>query len=96
MMEKTKTTAEIVPVPVDFTGALPSGETVGASSTVTATNSLGADVTGTLLSGKTNTTTTLTITVLASLVGIFTITFTVNTSPSGFKIIEYMQLTVLT
>lgn len=95
MFEKTKRPTEIVPVTIDYTGALPSGETVSASSTVTAATSAGVDATSTVLTGQSNTTTHLSIVLKATSAGYYLLTFTAITSPSAYKIIEEMQLTVI-
>jgi len=94
MMEKTKFTTEVIPLTVDFTAALPTGETVSASSTVTAVTSAGVDATAALLTGVTNTSTTLSVTIKATAAGAWLITYTAITSPGGFKIVEQVQLTV--
>jgi hypothetical protein len=97
IFEKQKYTTEIIPLTVDFTAALPTGETVGATSTVTAaTNATPpVDATTALLTGQTNTTVLLTATVKASAIGTWMLTYTAITSPGGFKIVEYLQLTVI-
>jgi hypothetical protein len=97
IFEKSKYTTEVVPITVDFTGSLPSGETVSSSSTVTAvtTATPPVDATSAAITGQSNTTTTLSVTAKANATAVtYLLTFTAVTSPSAYKIVEYVQLTV--
>jgi hypothetical protein len=90
-----KYATEVRPITIDFTGALPSGETLVAGSTVTAVNSLGVDASAALLGTKTVASPDITIIIKATAAGTYVITFTAITTPTTFSLVEYVNLTVL-
>jgi hypothetical protein len=92
MLYWQKKTTESLARTIDFTDALAPGDTV-ASAVIAAVNSDGDDVSDTLLYNKSVTDPYVSVTVLPSTSGTYTITFTVTTT-AGYIIVETVSLNV--
>jgi hypothetical protein len=86
---------EIVPCSVSFTKRLPTGETVGGSSTVVVTDADGGEVSGALLESDSVASPVISSIIKAGSDGSeYTITFTAITTPTGYKLEEEVTLQV--
>jgi hypothetical protein len=95
MIYWSKQPSENIPKTIDFTDALPTGETLNASAgTITATNAAGTDVTATLLDDQDVDSPYATIRILPSTAGIFHLRFLLVTTPGAFILEEDVELTV--
>jgi hypothetical protein len=87
-------TASIIPLSVDFVNVLPSGQTLGVTSSVTITDSLGVDTTSAMLSSSSlDSTKMLAIIKAGSVGGHYNVLFTAITA--SYKFLKNVELEVV-
>ena len=106
MIYWSKQPDEKTPITIDFSDALPAGETLNASgSEIAATNSAGVDVSADLIAGKTIASPYASCTILAkttagvppldvNTAGVYRLRFLMITTPGAYKLEQDVELTI--